>query len=71
MRSLFKKYPDFVIIGFAILLLTILAIYFFWPLQTIVVNLNKAVGFSQENNTNTGFDLEGAKALDLKGLIQK
>ncbi len=71
MRDIFKKYPDFVIVGLAVLFLVIVAVYFFLAIQAVIVNLDRAVVFNlQGNNINTGFDLKGAQALDLRGLVQ-
>lgn len=69
--DIFKKYPDFVLIGLAVTLMVILAASFIWVVQVLITNFDKAIGFNLSKiPAKSGFDLEGAKALDLKGLIE-
>ena len=71
MGSIFKKYPDFVLTGLALLFMAILTTSFIWGIQTIITSLNQAIGFnSSEDQAKAGFDLEGAEALDLKELAE-
>ncbi len=71
MKDLFKKRPEFVFAGITILFLTILIGYFAWGMRMIMTNLGTAIGSGTRNGqAGAGFDLEGAKRLDLKGLIQ-
>ena len=70
MGSIFKKHPDFILLSLAILLIGVLAASYIWGIQTLITNFKKTTFDQHENKTETGFDLEGAKALDLKGLVQ-
>ena len=71
MKSIFKNHPDFVLVSLAIVFMAVLATSFIFGMQVLITSLNKACGFkAPENQAKAGFDLGGARALDLKGLVQ-
>ena len=69
LSKIFKAHPELVLIGLAVLLLAILVTSFAWGVTSLVVVLNKAIGSGDKSGAGSAtFDLEGAAALDLKGL---
>ena len=71
MHFLFKRYPDIILAAAGIFLALIVILGFAFVLGSVITSLRVAIGpLPQNGNSATGFDLEGAKALHLKGLIQ-
>ncbi|MDO8536972.1 MAG: hypothetical protein Q7R94_01865 [bacterium] len=69
--KIFKKHPDFFLIGFAILLLAVIGTIFFWGITTLIFNLNRAISIEGETTEGAAvFDIKGAASLDLKGLAR-
>jgi hypothetical protein len=70
MKKFFKNHPEFILAAVAIALSAILLVYFFWGISVLIADLNKSIGVANLNQKVTTFDLEGAKALNLKGLVK-
>ena len=70
MQDFFKHHPDLVIMSLAIMFVAVLAVSFIWGVQILITNFNKTTFNPHENQANIRFDLDGAKALNLKGLVQ-
>jgi hypothetical protein len=71
MDNFFKKHPDLVLIGLAVVFVAILIVYFFWGITTLIVELNKGVNPGKINQSAVTFNLEDAAKLNLKGALQQ
>ncbi len=71
MIKFFQAHPEFVLISLAFLLLAILTVAFFWSITTLITFLNKGIGANANQVPAVGFDLKGARALDLKGSLRQ
>lgn len=69
-NSFFKKHPEVVFIGLTICFLAILATFYVWGLINLAGLLNKTLIVETGSDGNDLFDLEGARGLNLKGLIE-
>ena len=70
MQKFFNRHPEIVLASLAVILLAILAAYYFWGVTTLVANLSKAINMEKEKPPQVEFNLKGAASLDLKGLVQ-
>jgi len=71
-RSFFKKHPDLAITCLAVLFVLVMIGSVIFAIETIITRAGQAIGASPSGSKiATGFDLDGAKALDLKGLVPK
>ena len=66
MKNLFKLHLQAILIGFAFLLLVVLGIYFFWGAGVLSTSLRASLKTPSVTETPTGFNIEAAKALNLK-----
>jgi len=69
MKKLFKNHPELILTAVAVVLSAILVVYFFWGISVLITDLNKSISVVNLNQKIIVFDLEGAKALNLKGLV--
>ena len=69
-RELLKMHPEWLLTGAALLLLGILAVFFVWSITGLAADFGKAVVPGTGKGSNLNFDLESAKRLNLKGLVQ-
>ncbi len=70
MRKFFNKHPEFTLASIAAVLFVIATAYYFWGITTLIANLDKAINAGAEKRQQTEFNLGGASALDLKGLVK-
>lgn len=71
MKDFFKQYSNMVMASLGILMILIVIGCAAFAIETTLANLNTAIGSGPaQTKIATGFDLNGAKALDLKGLVQ-
>ncbi len=66
MKNLFKLHPQAILIGLAFLLLAVLGIYFFWGGSVLLTSLHDSLKIPSASEKPVGFDIESAKALNLK-----
>lgn len=71
MYNFFKKHPDVVLVGFAILFLGILVGSFGWGIGNLIGNLNQAINVGAEAGADAAtFDIKGATGLDLRRALK-
>jgi len=70
MYNFFKKHPEVVLVGLAILFLGVLAGAFGWGIGNLIVDLNQAINVDAEAGGAAVFDIKGAAGLDLRGAIR-
>ena len=69
--KIFKKHPEFVLIFLAIIFVVIIVGSFAWGIFVLVKNLNNSIEIGNESSsTVTSYNIQGASALDLKGLVK-
>ena len=66
MKRFFKLHLDAVLIASAFLLLVVLGIYFFWGVGVLLSSLHSSLTIPSVSEKPSGFNIEGAKALNLK-----
>jgi len=70
MKKILRKYPETVLAILAIVFLGVILAYFSWGIGEMVVEVDRAVNVTPEVSGGVGFDLRGAQALNLKGLVK-
>ena len=70
MKKLFYSHPDTIITILVLIFLGILVAFYTWASNDIFVEVHQALTFSP-SQTADSFDLTGASALDLRGLLSK
>ncbi len=70
MKELLKMHQEWLLTGIALFLIGILAVFFVWGITGLAADLGKAVVPGTDKSSGLNFDLEGAKQLNLKGLVQ-
>ena len=70
MKELLKTHQEWLLTGIALFLLGILAVFFVWSITGLAADFGKALIPGANKNLKLNFDLEGAKQLNLKGLVQ-
>ncbi len=70
MKAFFRHYPETTLAIFAIVFLAIIVAYFSWGIGDVIVEVNRAVQANVPAGANTSFNLEGAEALRLPGLVK-
>ncbi|MEK7507955.1 MAG: hypothetical protein AAB602_02635 [Patescibacteria group bacterium] len=66
MKKLFKLHPQAILIGLALLLLTILGIYFLWGSRVLLTSLHASLKAPSVSEKPVGFNIGAAQALNLK-----
>ncbi|OGZ53971.1 MAG: hypothetical protein A3B25_02730 [Candidatus Ryanbacteria bacterium RIFCSPLOWO2_01_FULL_48_26] len=66
MKKLFEMHSQAILIGLAFLLLAVLGTYFFWGGRIILTGLHESLKIPSVSEKPIGFDIEAAKALNLK-----
>lgn len=69
MKNLPRIHPEWILVGAAVILIGILAVFFIWGTAGLAVSVEKAISPTGQKSSPAGFNLEGAKQLDL--LIQR
>ena len=70
MKELLKTHQEWLLTGIALFLLGILAAFFVWGITGLAGDFGKALVPNTDKSSKLNFDLEGAKRLNLKGLVQ-
>jgi hypothetical protein len=70
MKKIFRKHPEAVLISLAVVLLAIIGAYVIWSVTDVAGEVNAALNASIAVRPYKGFDLSGAKVLNLKGLVK-
>ena len=70
MKKILRKYPETLLGILAIIFLAIIIACFSWGIGDVVKEVNRAMNPNVGATENAGFDLKGAKALDLRGLVR-
>ncbi|MBU6500638.1 MAG: hypothetical protein KGJ89_04265 [Patescibacteria group bacterium] len=70
MKKFFKNHPETLLIILAIFFVMVIAMSFVFGIKTVIVSLNNAVGLGGKGTNSANFDIKGAAALDLKGLVK-
>jgi hypothetical protein len=71
MPNFFKKNMQWSLITLAIILLAFIVGYLLWGMSVIVHSANVALDADEQNGKGmNGFNLDAAKKLDLRGLVQ-
>jgi len=66
MKRFFKQHLELVLLGFALLLIGILGFYFFWGVSVLLTDTHESLKVPSVAEQPVGFDIESAKALNLK-----
>lgn len=70
MKKIFRKHPEAVLTFLALVFLGGLVAYFSWGIGNVVSEVNRGVNSTGAGSGNTSFNLDGARALDLHGLVK-
>jgi hypothetical protein len=70
MKIFLRKHIEGLSIAFIIVLVGVMVGGFFWGIAYISMSLNSALSFKPAPPQVVQFNIEGAKNLDLKGLLQ-
>jgi hypothetical protein len=70
MKKIFRKYPDVILAVLALFFLGVLFFSFSWGIGQVVLEVNRGLNASGAAGAAKGFDLAGARALDLRGLVK-
>ncbi len=70
MKKFLRNYPQILLITLAILFLAIIVAYFSWGMGQAAGEVNRAVNAKGSAEANVNFNLQGAKQLDLRGLVK-
>ena len=71
MKKIFRKYPDAVLTLLALVFLGTLFFSFSWGIGQVVQEVNRGLNAGEVGSENPGFDLAGARSLDLRGLVKQ
>lgn len=69
MKKLLRKYPEAALAILALIIIAAMFYAFTWGVGDVVGALNRAVNAKSGEPGNVGFNLQGAKQLDLRGLV--
>ena len=69
-KGIFRKYPEIILAALAIFFIALLLSVFSWGIGNVVGSVNRAVNATGTGSGDIGFDLQGAKALNLRGLVK-
>ncbi len=70
MKKTFRQYPETMLIILAVVFLAAIIGVFSWGIGVVVVQVNRVEGAAQPTANHIDFNLSGAKALDLRGLVK-
>ena len=70
MKKILRKYPETVLTVLALIFLGTIIGYFSWGIGTMTGEIDRAVNNQPNPNGSMGFNLKGAQALNLKGLVK-
>lgn len=70
MKKFFRKYLDAVLAILALLFLGILFSSFSWGIGRVIQEVDRGMNAGGAAGGNAGFNLTGAKALNLRGLVK-
>jgi hypothetical protein len=70
MKKILRKYPETILVILAFFFLGLLFTYFSWGIGQVVGEVNRAVNAKGEVAGSTSFNLKGAQALDMRGLVK-
>lgn len=70
MKKLFRKYPDVILAIFAVIFVALILTVFSWGIGMVITSVDKALNTTGQAGGNSGFNIAGAKALDLRGLVK-
>jgi hypothetical protein len=70
MKKILRKYPETILIALAIIFLGIVFSSFSWGIGNVVEQVNRGVNAKAGDAGSVTFDLKGARALDLRGLVK-
>jgi hypothetical protein len=70
MKTLFKKYPETLLVILAAVFLVVIVGYFAWGVGEVVRQLDRGVNAKVPPAESAGFNLSGARRLDLRGLVK-
>jgi len=70
MSGFMKKHSDLMLGFIALIFLAIIVWYVGWGVQAFTADIQKAFSLSSNASSSTLFDLQGAAALDLRGLAK-
>ena len=70
MKKIFRKYPETVLIVLAAIFLGTVVAYFVWGAGAVAGDVNNALNANITTSPYAGFDLNGARALNLRGLVK-
>ncbi len=70
MKNFIRIHQELFLSGIAVVLLAIFGVVFVWGITDLAVDIAKAIGPQSSKSSTLRFDLEGAKRLNLKGLVQ-
>ena len=71
MEQFFKQHIEQSLAAIALLFLVIVAAYYIWGITTISLEVSQVTDLASENATTTVFNLDAAKSLNFKGLMQQ
>ncbi len=70
MQKIFRSHPEFVLIALTAVIVGVLAAYYFWGITRLISVSTSAIAPPAKEEAAPGFDIDGAKGLDLKGLVR-
>jgi len=72
MKRFIKNHPELALTILAAAFLIVLTVVYVWGIRRLVIDLNKSIGAgtAAQATSSQKFDLDGARSLDLKGLVR-
>lgn len=71
MKKILRKHLEIVLAVLAIVLLSTIIALFVWGVNNMVASMNNAMSAKGSAGENTSFNLDAAKQLDLRGLVNQ
>ncbi|HEX4104477.1 MAG TPA: hypothetical protein VHZ04_03345 [Candidatus Paceibacterota bacterium] len=71
MKSFFRKFEEPLLVVLAFVLVGLIIAYFVWGIGYVFSEANSALNANGTASQGTGFNLEGAQLLHLRGLVSQ
>ena len=71
MKNILRKHPDVIIAVLAAVFAGAVIYAYAWGIGSVAEAVYRAVSAPVGGGSNVGFDLQGARALDLRGLVSE
>ena len=70
MKKIFRKFPEAILVTFALFILGVLIAYYIWGLGVVVQEIDQAMNSKNAGGGSPGFNLRTAQQLDFRGLVK-